>query len=112
MMSAAVSIARAVALRLREPRIRLHPLRQHRCARPNPFIATPTSLKRQSWLAFENVGLNQGGCLVKSNLLCASVIVAAVAAPVSAQAQGGFPGGFAYGASEGYRVAGPVGAVV
>jgi hypothetical protein len=45
-------------------------------------------------------------------MLCVSVIVAATAIPLTAQAQGGFPGGFVYGANEGYRVAGPVGAVV
>jgi len=49
---------------------------------------------------------------VKSILFSASVIVAAMAAPVTVQAEGGFPGGFEHGAKEGYRVAGPVGAVV
>jgi hypothetical protein len=48
---------------------------------------------------------------VKSQLLYAGVIVAAVAAPLTAQAQG-VPGGFVHGANEGYRIAGPVGAVV
>lgn len=48
---------------------------------------------------------------MKTKILFASVIVAAVAAPLTAQAQG-VPGGFAYGAHEGYRIAGPVGAVV
>lgn len=49
---------------------------------------------------------------MKSQMLFASVVVAATALPLTAQAQGGFPGGFMYGAHEGYRVAGPVGAVV
>ena len=44
-------------------------------------------------------------------VLFASVIVASIAAPLTAQAQG-VPGGFAHGASEGWRIAGPVGAVV
>ena len=48
---------------------------------------------------------------MKSKVLFAGVIVAAVAAPLAAQAQG-VPGGFAHGASEGWRIAGPVGAVV
>jgi hypothetical protein len=48
---------------------------------------------------------------VKSQLLYAGVIVAAVAAPLTANAQG-VPGGFVHGANEGYRIAGPVGAVV
>ena len=48
---------------------------------------------------------------MKSKLLFAGVIVAAMAAPLAAQAQG-VPGGFAHGASEGWRIAGPVGAVV
>ena len=48
---------------------------------------------------------------MKSQLLCASVIVAAMSAPLAAQAQG-VPGGFAHGASEGWRIAGPIGAVV
>jgi hypothetical protein len=48
---------------------------------------------------------------VKSQLLCASVIVAAMSVPLAAQAQG-VPGGFAHGASEGWRIAGPIGAVV
>ncbi len=48
---------------------------------------------------------------MKQRMLFASVIVAAVAAPLAAQAQG-VPGGFAHGAHEGYRIAGPVGAVV
>jgi len=49
---------------------------------------------------------------VKSTLFFASVVVAAMAAPVTAQAEGGFPGGFENRAREGFRVAGPVGAVV
>jgi hypothetical protein len=48
---------------------------------------------------------------VTSKLLFASVIVASIAAPLAAQAQG-VPGGFVHGANEGYRIAGPVGAVV
>ena len=44
-------------------------------------------------------------------MLFAGVIVAAIALPLTAQAQG-VPGGFAHGANEGYRIAGPVGAVV
>lgn len=48
---------------------------------------------------------------MKSKLLFAGVIVAAMAAPLAAQAQG-VPGGFAHGANEGWRIAGPVGAVV
>ena len=48
---------------------------------------------------------------MKSQLLYAGVIIAAVAAPLTAQAQG-VPGGFVHGANEGYRIAGPVGAVV
>ena len=44
-------------------------------------------------------------------MLFASVIVAAVAAPLAAQAQG-VPGGFVHGVNEGWRIAGPVGAVV
>jgi hypothetical protein len=48
---------------------------------------------------------------VKLKLLFASVIVASIAAPFAAQAQG-VPGGFAHGVNEGWRIAGPVGAVV
>ena len=44
-------------------------------------------------------------------VLFAGVIVATIAMPLAAQAQG-VPGGFAHGASEGWRIAGPVGAVV
>lgn len=44
-------------------------------------------------------------------VLYAGVIVAATALPLAAQAQG-VPGGFVHGANEGYRIAGPVGAVV
>ena len=44
-------------------------------------------------------------------VLYAGVIVAAVAMPLAAQAQG-MPGGFVHGANEGWRIAGPVGAVV
>lgn len=44
-------------------------------------------------------------------VLFASVIVASIAVPLAAQAQG-IPGGVAHGASEGWRIAGPVGAVV
>jgi hypothetical protein len=47
---------------------------------------------------------------VKLRILIASVIVV-VAAPLAAQAQG-VPGGFVHGVHEGYRIAGPVGAVV
>src|SRR5262245_56879360 len=75
-------------------------------------LATPSSLKRQRSLACDIVELSEGGCLVRSILFSASVVVAAMAAPVTAQAEGGFPGGFEHGAKEGYRVAGPVGAVV
>jgi hypothetical protein len=54
-----------------------------------------------------------GDYLVKSQMLFASVVViAATAAPLTAQAQGGFPGGFVHGANQGYRIAGPVGAIV
>jgi len=48
---------------------------------------------------------------VKSKLLFAGVIAAAMAAPLTAYAQGA-PGGFVHGAHEGWRIAGPVGAVV
>jgi len=49
---------------------------------------------------------------VKSHIVYAGVIaVAAIFAPLTAQAQG-VPGGFAHGVHEGYRIAGPVGAVV
>jgi hypothetical protein len=49
---------------------------------------------------------------VKSKLLLAAAIAAAaVAAPFTAHAQGA-PGGFVHGLHEGYRIAGPVGAVV
>jgi hypothetical protein len=48
---------------------------------------------------------------VKSQLLFASVIVAAIAAPLAAQAQG-VPGGFVHGVHEGNRIAGPIGAIV
>ena len=48
---------------------------------------------------------------MKSKMLFAAAIVAAVIVPLSAQAQG-VPGGFAHGAQEGYRIAGPIGAVV
>jgi len=44
-------------------------------------------------------------------MLYAGVIVAAIAAPLTAQAQG-VPGGFVHGANEGFRIAGPIGAVV
>ncbi len=39
------------------------------------------------------------------------IVVAAIAAPLTAHAQGA-PGGFVHGLHEGYRIAGPVGAVV
>jgi len=48
---------------------------------------------------------------VKLKLLFASFIVAAVTMPLTAQAQG-VPGGFAHGAHEGWRIAGPIGAIV
>jgi hypothetical protein len=48
---------------------------------------------------------------VTFKVLFAGVIMAATAMPLAAQAQG-VPGGFAHGASEGWRIAGPVGAVV
>lgn len=48
---------------------------------------------------------------MKSSLLFAGVVTAAMAAPLAAQAQG-VPGGVVHGANEGYRIAGPVGAVV
>ena len=49
---------------------------------------------------------------MKSGILYAGVIaVAAIAAPLTANAQGA-PGGFVHGMHEGYRIAGPVGAVV
>lgn len=48
---------------------------------------------------------------MKLQVLFAGIIVAAVAAPITAQAQG-VPGGFVHGANEGWRIAGPVGAVV
>jgi len=49
---------------------------------------------------------------VKSHLLYAGVVaVAAISAPLTAYAQG-VPGGFVHGMHEGYRIAGPVGAVV
>lgn len=44
-------------------------------------------------------------------LLIAGALAVSIAAPLTAQAQG-IPGGFAHGASEGWRIAGPVGAVV
>jgi hypothetical protein len=50
---------------------------------------------------------------VKLKILFASIIVAAVSAPLAAQAQqSGVPGGWVYGANEGYRIAGPIGAIV
>lgn len=48
---------------------------------------------------------------MKLQVLFAGIIVAAVAGPITAQAQG-VPGGFVHGANEGWRIAGPVGAVV
>jgi len=52
------------------------------------------------------------GCRVKTRTLFAGVIaIAAIAAPLTAHAQGA-PGGFVHGMHEGYRIAGPVGAVV
>src|SRR5262249_38136612 len=48
---------------------------------------------------------------VKHQVLFAGLLVACVATPLAAQAQG-VPGGVAYGMSEGNRIAGPVGAVV
>jgi hypothetical protein len=51
------------------------------------------------------------GSGVTFKVLFAGMIVAATAMPLAAQAQG-VPGGIAHGASEGWRIAGPVGAVV
>jgi hypothetical protein len=49
---------------------------------------------------------------VKSQLLYAGIVaVAAIVAPLTANAQGA-PGGFVHGMHEGWRIAGPVGAVV
>jgi hypothetical protein len=48
---------------------------------------------------------------VTFKVLFAGAIVATIAMPLAAQAQG-VPGGFVHGANEGYRIAGPVGAVV
>jgi hypothetical protein len=49
---------------------------------------------------------------VKSGILYAGVIaVAAITAPLAAYAQGA-PGGFVHGMHEGWRIAGPVGAIV
>ena len=47
---------------------------------------------------------------MKLHTLFAGVIVATLAAPLAAQAQG-VPGGFAHGVHEGWRIAGPVGAI-
>jgi hypothetical protein len=44
-------------------------------------------------------------------LFLAAAVVATVALPLAAQAQG-VPGGVVYGASQGNRMAGPIGAVV
>lgn len=44
-------------------------------------------------------------------LLFAGVVATSIAVPLSVQAQG-IPGGFVHGANEGWRIAGPVGAVV
>jgi hypothetical protein len=43
--------------------------------------------------------------------LFAATIIAAIIVPLTAQAQG-VPGGFVHGAQEGYRIAGPIGAIV
>jgi hypothetical protein len=53
----------------------------------------------------------QGDHFVKFKLLFASVIIASIATPIAAQAQG-VPGGFVHGVYEGNRRAGPIGAVV
>jgi hypothetical protein len=55
-------------------------------------------------------GSCKGGSLMKAKLV-AAVIVAALAAPVTVQAQG-IIGGGRHGAAVGHRAAGPVGAVV
>ena len=48
---------------------------------------------------------------MKKNLLIGSTLLAMLAMPLAAQAQG-VPGGAAHGFNEGNRIAGPVGAVV
>lgn len=48
---------------------------------------------------------------MKFNVLFASIVVATLASPLAAQAQG-IPDGIVHGSYEGNRVAGPVGAVV
>ncbi len=48
---------------------------------------------------------------MKFHILFAAVVIASLASPLAAQAQG-VPGGIAYGVYEGNRQAGPVGAVV
>lgn len=51
------------------------------------------------------------GRSVKLHIVFAGAVVAALACPLAAQAQG-IPGGIAHGAQEGGQAAGPVGAVV
>jgi hypothetical protein len=51
------------------------------------------------------------GRSVKFHIVFAGAVVAALACPLAAQAQG-IPGGIAHGAQEGGQAAGPVGAVV
>ena len=48
---------------------------------------------------------------MNSRIFFAATIIAAIIVPLTAQAQG-VPGGFAHGAQEGYRIAGPIGAIV
>jgi len=48
---------------------------------------------------------------VKRFALVASIVIGAAVMPLAAQAQG-IPGGVVHGANEGYRIAGPVGAIV
>jgi hypothetical protein len=49
---------------------------------------------------------------MKLKTILAGAFLAAFAVPLAAYAQGGVPGGAAYGFHEGARIAGPVGAVV
>src|SRR5215472_2399172 len=55
--------------------------------------------------------ISERGHSVKLHMVFAGAVVAALACPLAAQAQG-IPGGIAHGANEGAQAAGPVGAVV
>lgn len=80
--------------------------------REQPLAATLSPRKcRDFWRHACIPNTKERGRSVKLHIVFAGAVVAALACPLAAQAQG-IPGGIAHGAQEGGQAAGPVGAVV